>query len=163
MEEKLIELSHKEFLKIDKDYEKAAKAADLVYVNDKDRGIKRVKKGAGFSYILDNKPLKDKAQLERIRKLVIPPAWTNVWICTRENGHIQATGYDVRNRKQYRYHQFWNLLRNETKFHRLYEFGKLVPAIRLKLEEDLMEKELSEKKVLATVISLMERTYSTLR
>ena len=97
--EKLIELSHKEFLKIDKDYIKTAKAADLVYVNDKQPGINRVKKGTGFSYIYDNKPLKDKAQIERIRKLAIPPAWTHVWICPMENGHIQATGMDMRNRK----------------------------------------------------------------
>src|SRR5215216_6396845 len=157
--EKLIELSHKEFLKIDKDYSKAAKVADLVYVNDKDKGITRLKKGNGFTYIYDDKPLKDKAQIERIRKLAIPPAWTNVWICPKDNGHIQATGFDARNRKQYRYHPLWNTLRNETKFHRLYEFGKLLPSIRLKIEEDLAKKELCEEKVLAMVISLMERTY----
>src|SRR4051812_4235984 len=99
--EKLVALSHKEFLKIDKDYSKAAKIADLIYVNDKEPGIARLKKGTGFAYIYDNKPLKDKAQLERIRKLAIPPAWTNVWICAKGNGHIQATGFDVRKRKQY--------------------------------------------------------------
>jgi DNA topoisomerase I len=157
--EKVIELSHKEFLKIDKDYSKAAKVADLIYVNDKEPGINRHKKGKGFVYIYDNKPLKEKAEIERIRKLAIPPAWTNVWICPNENGHIQATGFDIRGRKQYRYHAMWNTLRNETKFHRLYEFGKVLPSIRLKLEEDLTKKELSEEKVLATVVSLMERTY----
>jgi DNA topoisomerase-1 len=157
--EQVIELSHKEFLKIDKDYTKAAKVADLVYVNDKSAGIRRLKKGKGFVYIYDNKPLKDKKELERIRKLAIPPAWTNVWICSRANGHIQATGFDARGRKQYRYHQIWHLLRNETKFHHLYEFGKLLPTMRLKLEEDLAKKELCEEKVIATVISLMERTY----
>jgi len=157
--EKVIELSHKEFLKIDKDYSTAAKVADLVYVNDKAPGINRLKKGKGFVYIYDNKPLKEKAQIERIRKLTIPPAWTNVWICPSENGHIQATGFDIRGRKQYRYHGMWSILRNETKFHRLYEFGKVLPSVRLKLEEDLAKKELSEEKVLATVISLMERTY----
>lgn len=157
--EKLIELSHKEFLKIDKDYSKAAKAADLIYVNDKEPGINRLKKGKGFVYIHDNKPLKEKAEIERIRKLAIPPGWTNVWICPNENGHIQATGFDIRGRKQYRYHAMWNTLRNETKFHRLYEFGKVLPSIRLKLEEDLIKKELNDEKVLATVVSLMERTY----
>jgi DNA topoisomerase-1 len=157
--EKLIELSHKEFLKIDRDYSKAAKVADLVYVNDKQPGINRLKKGKGFVYIYDDKPLKQKAEIERIRKLAIPPAWTNVWICPKESGHIQATGFDIRGRKQYRYHAMWNTLRNETKFHRLYEFGKVLPSIRLKLEEDLAKKELSEEKVLATVVSLMERTY----
>lgn len=157
--EQVIELSHKEFLKIDKNYTQSARVADLVYVNDKEPGISRIKKGKGFAYIYDNKPLKRKEELERIRKLAIPPAWTNVWICSKENGHIQATGLDLRGRKQYRYHQLWQLLRNETKFHHLYEFGKLLPAMRLKLEEDLSKKELGEEKVLATVISLMERTY----
>jgi DNA topoisomerase-1 len=157
--EQVIELSHKEFLKIDRDYTKAAKVADLVYVSDKFPGIRRLKKGKGFVYIYDDQPLKDKKELERIRKLAIPPAWTNVWICSRENGHIQATGFDARGRKQYRYHQLWHLLRNETKFHHLYEFGKLLPTMRLKLEEDLAKKELCEEKVIATIISLMERTY----
>jgi DNA topoisomerase-1 len=157
--EKVIELSHKEFLKIDKDYGRAAKVADLIYVNDKEPGINRLKKGKGFVYVYDNKPLKEKAEIERIRKLAIPPAWTNVWICANENGHIQATGFDLRGRKQYRYHAMWNTLRNETKFHRLYEFGKVLPSVRLKLEEDLAKKELTEEKVVATVVSLMERTY----
>ncbi|HEX2608108.1 MAG TPA: DNA topoisomerase IB [Flavisolibacter sp.] len=152
-------LSHKEFLKIDKDYSKAAKVADLVYVNDKEPGIMRLKKGKGFVYIYDEKPLKAEEELERIKKLAIPPAWTQVWICKKDNGHIQATGVDMRGRKQYRYHQLWHQLRNETKFHRLYEFGKLLPSMRLKLEEDLSKKELGEERVVATVVSLMERTY----
>lgn len=157
--EKVIELSHKEFLKIDRDYSKAAKLANLIYVSDKGPGINRLKKGKGFVYIYDNKPLKNKAEIDRIRKLAIPPAWTNVWICTNENGHIQATGFDIRGRKQYRYHTMWNTLRNETKFHRMFEFGRILSSIRLKLEEDLAKKELSDEKVLATVVSLMERTY----
>ncbi|HEU4471770.1 MAG TPA: DNA topoisomerase IB [Flavisolibacter sp.] len=157
--EKLIELSHKEFLKIDKDYSKAARMADLTYVSDKQPGITRLKKGKGFVYLYDSKPLKGEEELERIRKLAIPPAWTNVWICPKANGHIQATGFDLRQRKQYRYHQLWHNLRNETKFHRLYEFGKLLPSMRLKMEEDLALKDLCEEKVIATVISLMERTY----
>src|SRR5687767_10940731 len=107
-----ISLSHKEFLRIDRDYEKTAAIADLVYVSDSLPGISRVKKGKGFSYLYEGKPLSDKAQIERINKLVIPPAWTNVWICRLPNGHIQATGFDVRNRKQYRYHHLWNTLRN---------------------------------------------------
>jgi len=156
---KVIELSHKEYLKIHKDYSGAAKAADLTYVNDSQPGILRKRKGTGFMYIYDNKPLKDKGQLKRIKKLAIPPAWTNVWICAKENGHIQATGFDIRKRKQYRYHQLWHTLRNDTKFHRLYEFGKLIPSIRLQLEEDLAKRELCEEKVIATVVYLMERTY----
>jgi len=157
--EKIAELSHKEFLKIDKDYSKAAKAADLRYVNDQEPGITRVKKGSGFSYLYKDETIRDEETLERIKKLAIPPAWTNVWICPKANGHIQATGYDLRNRKQYRYHTAWNSLRNETKFHRMFEFGKLLPTLRLKIEEDMAKKELSEEKVIATVISIMERTY----
>lgn len=153
------DLSHKEYLKIDKNYSKAAKAADLIYVSDKDPGISRIKKSDGFHYVFNNKPVKDKQVIERIRKLVIPPAWTNVWISNNENGHIQATGFDVRGRKQYRYHSYWSTLRNETKFHRLYEFGKVLPSMRLRIEEDLGKKELGEERVIATVISLMERTY----
>jgi DNA topoisomerase I len=154
-----IELSHKEFLKIHKDPEKAAKAADLVYVSDSQPGISRVKKGTGFTYIYNDKPLRDKGQLERIRKLAIPPAWTNVWICPSENGHIQATGLDAMGRKQYRYHASWHNLRNETKFHRMYEFGKALPGLRLQVEKDICDPELTEKKVLATLVSLMERTF----
>lgn len=157
--EQIIELSHKEFLKINRDYSRAAALADLVYVNDRSPGISRLKKGTGFSYIYDEKPLRDEKELERIKKLAIPPAWTNVWICHKKNGHIQATGFDMRGRKQYRYHPLWHLLRNETKFHHLYEFGKLLPSLRLQLEADLAKKDLCEEKVIATVISLMERTY----
>lgn len=156
--EQVIQLSHKEYLKIDRDYTKTAKVADLVYVHDDEPGINRIKKGKGFAYLYEGKPIKDEETLERIKKLAIPPAWTHVWICAKENGHIQATGLDLRNRKQYRYHQLWQTLRNETKFHRLYEFGKLLPSMRLKLEEDLALKELTVEKVIATVISLMERT-----
>jgi DNA topoisomerase I len=157
--EKLLDLPHKEILKIDKDYSKSAKLADLRYVNDKDPGITRLKKGAGFAYYFKDELMEDEEQLARIKKLAIPPAWTNVWICPKENGHIQATGYDVRGRKQYRYHISWHALRNETKFHHLYEFGKVLPSLRLKIEEDMAKKELSEEKVIATVISVMERTY----
>jgi DNA topoisomerase-1 len=154
-----LELSHKELLKADKDYEKAASIINLVYVKDTESGISRLKKGKGFSYYLDNKPVKNKKDLERIKKLVIPPAWKNVWICSLENGHLQATGLDAKQRKQYLYHVLWQQLRNETKFHKLYEFGKVLPQLRLKLEQDIEEKELTQRKVLAAVISLMERTY----
>ncbi|MGI8951568.1 MAG: DNA topoisomerase IB [Chitinophagaceae bacterium] len=159
MEESIIQLSHKEFLNVDKNYEKAASVANLIYVRDNEPGIERVKKGEKFIYIFDSKPLEDDEELQRIKKLVIPPAWTNVWICRMENGHIQATGFDVRKRKQYRYHSLWNSLRNETKFHRMYEFGKILPQLRLKIEKDFAQKELTQEKVIATVLSLMERTY----
>jgi DNA topoisomerase-1 len=158
-EREVIALSHKEFLLIDRDYEKAAEVAALVYVNLQSKGIQRLKKGRGFTYIYDEKPLTAKAQIERIKMLVIPPAWTSVWICPLENGHIQATGFDIRQRKQYRYHAMWHALREETKFHRLYEFGKALPVLRAQVEKDLGRKELCQEKVLALVISLMERTY----
>lgn len=152
-------LKHKDFLKLDKHYEEAAVAAHLLYVKDSDPGISRIKKGKGFTYYFKNKPVTAAKEVERISKLVIPPAWMDVWICPVKNGHIQVTGLDVRKRKQYRYHELWNKLRNETKFHRLYEFGKILPQLRLQLEKDLAKKELTQQKVLATVISLMERTY----
>src|SRR5690349_23978445 len=157
----VIELSHKEFLRIDRDYEKSAKVASLVYVKPDTKGITRIKKGKGFTYIYDEKPLNGKDQIERIKKLAIPPAWTNVWICPHANGHIQATGLDMRQRKQYRYHPLWNALRDETKFHRLYEFGKALPKIRGRVEEDYKKKELCQEKVLALVVSLMEDRKST--
>ncbi|MEO5685262.1 MAG: DNA topoisomerase IB, partial [Chitinophagaceae bacterium] len=152
-------LTHKDFLQADKDYEEAAVAANLLYVKDNGPGITRSKKGKGFAYYLQNKPLKTGKEIDRIRKLAIPPAWMNVWICPEEKGHIQATGLDIRKRKQYRYHELWNKLRNETKFHRLFEFGKVLPTLRLQLEKDLSAKEMGQQRVLATVISLMERTY----
>jgi DNA topoisomerase I len=159
MSELVLTLSHKELLKADKDYEKAAKAVNLIYVRDNMPGIQRLKKGKGFSYIIEDRTLRDQLEIKRIKKLAIPPAWTEVWICPAENGHIQATGLDLRKRKQYRYHSLWAHVRSETKFHRLYEFGKLLPQLREQLEADLRIKELNQDKVLATVISLMERTY----
>jgi len=155
----LAKVTHRQFLKIYRDYAKAATLADLVYVSDNQPGIARNKKGRGFMYVYEGKPLRKKEEIKRIRSLAIPPSWTSVWICALPNGHIQATGLDMRKRKQYRYHPLWSVLRNETKFHRLYEFGKALPALRSQLEIDLNQKNLSATKVLATVISLMERTY----
>jgi DNA topoisomerase-1 len=152
-------LSHKEVLELSRDYIQSAKTARLRYVTDKLEGIERVKKGAGFAYYFRGDLVKNENELERIKKLAIPPAWTRVWICPFENGHIQATGYDLRNRKQYRYHTHWGAVRSETKFHKLYEFGKALPSLRMRLEEDMQEKSLNQQKVVATIISLMERTY----
>jgi DNA topoisomerase-1 len=154
-----VTLSHQDFLKIDKNYEAAASAAHLVYVKDSDEGITRIKKGKGFAYHYKGKPIQDTRELERIKKLVIPPAWTNVWICHSPNGHIQATGFDVRGRKQYRYHPRWSTLQQETKFHRMYEFGKALPALREQLQKDLAQPGFPESKVMAMMVSLMERTY----
>lgn len=154
-----IALKHKDFLAAEKDPERAASVINLIYITDSAPGIQRVRKGKGFSYIFEEKPLHDKAEVERIKKLRIPPAWQNVWISPVENSHLQATGNDTKNRKQYLYHALWNKLRNETKYHHLYEFGKHLPQIRLQIEKDLQLKDLCKEKVLATVLSLMERTY----
>ena len=152
-------LSHKQFLRIHQNPALSAEIINLVYINDGEEGIHRLKKGKGFAYILKDQVIKDKTIIQRIKKLAIPPAWEKVWICQLENGHLQATGFDARSRKQYRYHPLWNYLRNETKYHHLLEFGKMLPALRLKLEQDMALKEISAPKVIATVISLMERTY----
>ena len=151
-------LPKKKLRQIIHDPEKTAKAVNLIYVQDTVPGIVRTKKGSDFSYLHGEKKLTDSEQLDRIKSLVIPPAWENVWICALDNGHLQATGTDVKMRKQYRYHPAWNALRNHTKFYRLLSFGKALPAIRLQLEKDLATGDLLQKKVLATVVSLMERT-----
>lgn len=156
---RVVRLNHREYLKMYRDYAKTASVADLVYVSDNEPGILRYKKGRGYMYVYQGKPLDKKDDIQRIRSLAIPPSWTGVWICPLPNGHLQATGLDMRKRKQYRYHPVWTVLRNETKFHRLIEFGNALPGLRARLESDLTQKELSATKVIATVISLMERTY----
>jgi DNA topoisomerase I len=137
---------------------KTAEAVNLIYINDSQPGIERVKKGNSFEYCFKGKKITDEEELIRIKRLVIPPAWENVWICPLENGHLQVTGIDVRGRKQYKYHQYWNALRNHTKFYKLYQFGEALPGLRVKMEKDLSITGLPQEKVLATVVSLMERT-----
>ena len=154
----LPKVSKKKLKAIVKDEEKTAIAANLIYVTDKEPGIERKKKGEKFEYYFKQKKIKDDEELLRIKHLVIPPAWTHVWICKKANGHLQATGYDVKNRKQYRYHPHWNLLRNHTKFYRLLNFGRVLPDIRAQLEKDISGPELPLKKVLAAIVKLMERT-----
>ena len=154
----LPKLTKRKLRSIVKDEEKTAQAANLIYVSDKEPGIERRKKGDSFEYYYQGKLINDDEELLRIKHLVLPPAWEKVWICKNENGHLQATGFDTKNRKQYKYHHAWNALRNETKYYRLYDFGKALPEIRLQLEKDLSISELSERKVLAAVVSLMERT-----
>ncbi|MEJ7610135.1 MAG: DNA topoisomerase IB [Ferruginibacter sp.] len=157
-DEQTVKLPKKKMEKILHDPEKTAKAINLVYVQDTVPGIVRRKKGKSFLYEEGEKKLTDDARLTRIKSLVIPPAWENVWICALDNGHLQATGTDIKMRKQYRYHPAWNALRNHTKFYRMLSFGKALPAIRLQLEKDLATPDLMQKKVLATVVTLMERT-----
>lgn len=153
-----IHISAKKIHSIRHDAKKTAQAIHLVYVEDKQTGITRVKKGDSFHYLNGNKKVLDQSTLDRIQKLVIPPAWENVWICPLENGHLQATGIDQKNRKQYKYHALWNSLRNQTKFYRLHEFGKTIPAIREQLEKDLSLPGMPVEKVLAAVVCLMEQT-----
>jgi DNA topoisomerase-1 len=143
------------------DPREAAQAAGLVYVSDEDRGIRRERSGDGFEYEYykpNGDKLTDEATLERIRKLAIPPAYTDVWICTRANGHLQATGRDARGRKQYRYHPQFREVRESTKYEHMMEFARALPAIRARLAEHMALRGLPREKVLATVVHLLEST-----
>ncbi|WP_437336666.1 DNA topoisomerase IB [Sorangium sp. So ce394] len=137
----------------------SAKSAGLRYVNDDEPGISRRKVGKGFKFLdPEGRLIKDEATLQRIRRLAIPPAWTGVWICQSERGHIQATGRDARGRKQYRYHPRWREVRDETKYDRMLAFGAALPAIRAAVERDLALPGLPREKVLATVVRLLDET-----
>ncbi len=136
-----------------------ARVAGLRYVTDSGPGIRRRRAGRGFSYIgLDGKPIRDPDEICRIKSLVIPPAWEDVWICPKPNGHVQATGRDARGRKQYRYHRRYREVRDETKFDRMLAFSEVLPTIRHKVERDLCRPGLPRAKVLATVVWLLEKT-----
>ena len=124
-----------------------------------DKGYYRKRKANGFSYVDETGiTVKDKDALERIKKLVIPPAWENVWISPYENGHLQVTGTDIKGRKQYRYHPDWNKIRNQSKFFRLRRFGLALPHIREQVEKDLKRSGLPYEKIVALVIKLIELT-----
>jgi DNA topoisomerase I len=134
-------------------------AERLRYVKAGLTGYNRVREGQSFYYTTaDGEPIKDEETLKRIRGLVLPPAWENVWICPWENGHLQATGTDVKGRKQYRYHAHWMKMRNENKYERLYQFGQKLPLIRRRIKSDLREKTLNKEKVVAIALSVMEET-----
>jgi DNA topoisomerase I len=136
-----------------------AESAGLTYVTDEAKGITRERAGDGFRYFKPNgQPLEDEAALERIRKLAIPPAWTDVWICTRANGHLQATGRDDRGRKQYRYHPQFRETSEQNKYEHMLEFARQLPAIRAKVAEHMALRGLPREKVLATVVHLLETT-----
>jgi DNA topoisomerase-1 len=138
---------------------RAPNGETLTYVSDQDPGIRRRRAGKGFIYCTSrNTPVKDPATLERIRKLAIPPAWTDVWISPDPDGHIQATGRDARGRKQYRYHDGWSASRAETKYGRMAAFGRALPRIRDRVEADLAKRGLTREKVLATAVRLLELT-----
>jgi DNA topoisomerase-1 len=137
----------------------AAKDAGLRYVSDESPGIRRRRSGKGFSYVgTDGRPISDKAELRRIKRLAIPPAWTDVWICPSPLGHIQATGRDARRRKQYRYHERWREVRDEAKYGRMIAFAQTLPKLRGRTARDLARKGLPREKVLAAVVRLLEST-----
>ena len=136
-----------------------AREARLRYVSVTDPGIRRVRNGKGFGYVGPNdKPVKDADTLMRIRKLAIPPAYQDVWICTDARGHLQATGQDARGRKQYRYHPDWRAMRDSAKFERMVEFGEALPRLRRCLRRDLALPGLPHDKVLAVVVALLDST-----
>lgn len=145
--------------KIGRDPKITAKAVGLRYSANFGRGYFRERKSDAFIYRDENRKLiKDKIALERIKMLVIPPAWESVWISPYENGHLQATGVDTKGRKQYRYHTNWNKIRNQSKFHRLRRFAHAIPKIRAQVDIDLARKGLPYEKVVALVVKLIEMT-----
>ena len=138
---------------------RAARDAGLTYVSDGSPGIQRKKNGSGFAYVdARGKTIRDRHMLNRIRHLAIPPAWTDVWICPSDRGHIQAVGRDARGRKQYRYHEKWREVRDQTKYGRMLAFARALPNIRRAVKRDLRRSGLARRKVLAAVVRLMEAT-----
>lgn len=132
----------------------------LRFTSDASPGIERVRVGTSFRYRNQNgRPIHDRAILERIRVLAIPPAWDEVWICPHANGHLQATGRDARGRKQYRYHPAFRSKREDEKFSRLETFGRALPKIRAAVRADLKRPGLPREKVLAAVVGLLDRTH----
>src|SRR5438093_6382926 len=138
----------------------SAKAAGLRYVNDaRTPGIRRIGRHTRFRYVDPNgRTISNPAERERIRSLVIPPAWTDVWICTDPRGHLQATGRDARGRKQYRYHERFRAIRDETKYERMLDFAHALPKIRARVDADLRSSKLTRERVLATIVRLLELT-----
>jgi DNA topoisomerase-1 len=138
----------------------AAEEAGLQYVSDERPGYTRKGNNGEFEYLdTQGKTIRDEQRLLRIKRLAIPPAWTDVWVCPSPVGHIQATGRDARRRKQYRYHERWRELRDENKFGRLADFAKALPKIRRRVAQDMRLPGLPRQKVLATVVRLLERTF----
>jgi DNA topoisomerase-1 len=132
---------------------------ELKYITDETPGIRRKRVGTGFTYVgPGGRPVRDEETLRRIKALVIPPAWTEVWICADSNGHLQATGYDARGRKQYRYHARFREVRDQTKYNRMLEFARVLPKVRRQVTRDLRLHGLPRRKVLAAVVRLLETT-----
>jgi DNA topoisomerase-1 len=138
----------------------SAKVAGLRYVNDqRSPGIRRVGPPKHFRYVgVNGRPIRDAAELQRIKSLAVPPAWTDVWICADPRGHLQAVGRDARGRKQYRYHPQWREVRDEVKYGRLAAFAEALPKLRKRVDADLRRPGLPREKVLAAVVQLLEKT-----
>jgi DNA topoisomerase-1 len=137
-----------------------AQSAGLRYTNDEQPGIRRQRKGRGFVYLdRDGAAVRDEAELRRLRRLAIPPAWTDVWISPSPLGHVQATGRDARGRKQYRYHERWREVRDEAKYGRLSDFAKALPRIRARVDEDLARPGIPRERVLATAVRILDQTF----
>src|SRR5882762_5028256 len=140
---------------------RSAGKAGLVYTSDMEPGMRRVRNGRGFIYFkATGRRVSDKATLERIRALAIPPAWKDVWICARPNGHLQATGRDDRGRKQFRYHPRWRETRDADKYARLLGFARALPRIKSRVARDLRRDGLPRERVVATIVQLLETTFA---
>src|SRR3989440_973066 len=137
----------------------SARAAGLRYVSDESPGIRRKRVGKGFAYLdSGGRTVRDPETIRRIKRLTIPPAWTDVWICADPRGHLQATGRDARGRKQYRYHPRWREVRDAVKYDRMLAFAESLPKIREHTDRDLERPDLPREKVLATIVRLLEDT-----
>ena len=147
-------------LEIVRDPEDAAEEAGLRYMSDDKPGYTRKRRGKRFVYFgTDGDEIRDEKCILRINRLAIPPAYTDVWICPSPNGHLQATGRDDRGRKQYRYHERWRKERDENKYEKMVVFGRALPRIRRRINKHLKLRGLPRKKVLATVVQLLESTF----
>jgi DNA topoisomerase I len=141
------------------DFVVSAETAGLRYMTDAEPGIGRRRAGRGFSYISpDGQVIREREHIQRFRALVIPPAWRDVWICPSPDGHLQVTARDVRGRKQYRYHPNFRARRDEAKFERMVELSTVLGKVRARVERDIALDGLPKKRVMATIVWLLERT-----
>ncbi len=151
--------SSKPKARIDHGEKAAARAAKLRYVTDRTPGISRIKTDEGFDfYNPDGSKVTDEEEITRLRKLAVPPAYTDVWICHDPRGHLQAVGRDARGRKQYRYHANWRIVRDEAKYGKMLVFGAVLPKIREQVQQDLRLRGLPKRKVVAAIVALLEKT-----
>jgi DNA topoisomerase-1 len=142
-----------------KEPEEAIEKLNLVYLDSKQLAISRERKDKDFKYLYLGEEVSEKEEIKRINSLVIPPAWERVKIAHLPNGHLQAVGYDIKKRKQYRYHPTWTRIRNQTKFYKMQAFGRQLPKIRAATEADLAQEGWPKSKVMALIIRLMEETH----